>query len=125
MKIACNEDYGRITDIFSGCLLGGAVGDALGWPVEFMSMAEIRQRFGPEGIRDFAATEGGIGAITDDTQMPCSPPRGCCVSTGGPAGPLKSRTILQPSTGHTSVGCIHRGRCPWIPAFTVAWTATC
>ncbi len=30
---------------FLGCLLGGAVGDALGAPVEFMSLAEIRRRF--------------------------------------------------------------------------------
>jgi ADP-ribosyl-[dinitrogen reductase] hydrolase len=56
-------------DRFAGCLLGGAVGDALGWPVEFLSMVEIRKKFGPEGIRDFADTAGGIGAITDDTQM--------------------------------------------------------
>ena len=35
---------------FKGCLLGGAVGDALGAPVEFMSLAEIRRKFGPEGI---------------------------------------------------------------------------
>ncbi len=56
-------------DRYAGCLLGGAVGDALGWPVEFLSMAEIRRKFGPEGILDFADTAGGIGAITDDTQM--------------------------------------------------------
>ena len=34
---------------FRGCLLGGAVGDALGAPVEFMSLEEIRTRFGPRG----------------------------------------------------------------------------
>lgn len=52
-----------------GCLLGGAAGDALGAPVEFLSLAEIRQRFGPAGIRDYALAYGRIGAITDDTQM--------------------------------------------------------
>ena len=52
-----------------GCLLGGAVGDALGAPVEFMDIAQIRRRFGPDGIRDFAPAYGRIGAITDDTQM--------------------------------------------------------
>lgn len=56
-------------DKYSGCLLGGAVGDALGWPVEFLSLAEIRKKFGPEGIHDFAQTTGGFGAFTDDTQM--------------------------------------------------------
>ncbi len=52
-----------------GCLLGGAVGDALGAPVEFMTAAQITSRFGPGGIRDFAAAYGRTGAITDDTQM--------------------------------------------------------
>jgi ADP-ribosylglycohydrolase len=54
---------------YRGCLLGGAVGDALGAPVEFLSLDEIRARFGPEGIRDFAPAYGRAGAITDDTQM--------------------------------------------------------
>ena len=52
-----------------GCMLGGAVGDALGAPVEFHSLDEIFERFGPGGIRDFVPLSGVIGAITDDTQM--------------------------------------------------------
>ena len=52
-----------------GCLLGGAIGDALGAPVEFMRLTEIKSRFGPKGITDFAQAYGRIGAITDDTQM--------------------------------------------------------
>ena len=59
----------NMADKFTSCLLGGAVGDALGWPVEFLSMAEIRRKFGPDGIQDFVETAGGVGAITDDTQM--------------------------------------------------------
>jgi len=50
-------------------VVGGAVGDALGAPVEFMRLDEIRQQFGPSGIRDYAPTFGRLGAITDDTQM--------------------------------------------------------
>src|SRR5262245_51851449 len=49
-----------------GCLLGGAVGDALGAAVEFMSLTEIQRRFGEQGVLDFA---GRTAAITDDTQM--------------------------------------------------------
>jgi ADP-ribosylglycohydrolase len=56
-------------DRFRGCLLGGAVGDALGAPVEFMSHAEILDRFGPGGITGYAPAYGGLGRITDDTQM--------------------------------------------------------
>jgi len=58
------------TSRFRGCMLGGAVGDALGAPVEFMDLAEIRARFGPDGVRDMAPAYGRPGgAITDDTQM--------------------------------------------------------
>lgn len=56
-------------DRFRGCLLGGAAGDALGAPVEFLSLAQIRTKFGPAGIREFSPAYGRLGAITDDTQM--------------------------------------------------------
>ena len=56
-------------DRLEGRLLGGAVGDALGAPAEFLSLSEIRDRFGPEGIRSYAPAYGRLGAITDDTQM--------------------------------------------------------
>ena len=52
-----------------GCLLGGAVGDALGAPVEFLEWSSIEAKFGPQGIVDFAPAYGTTGAITDDTQM--------------------------------------------------------
>ena len=54
---------------YSGCLLGGAIGDALGAPVEFMRLADIVARFGPTGITQYAPAYGGLGTITDDTQM--------------------------------------------------------
>lgn len=59
----------RHLDRAKGCLLGGAVGDALGAAVEFMSWRQIAKRFGPLGIQDFAPAYGRLGAITDDTQM--------------------------------------------------------
>ncbi|MFN8018967.1 MAG: ADP-ribosylglycohydrolase family protein, partial [Acidimicrobiales bacterium] len=53
-----------------GCLLGGAIGDALGAPVEFLSIDEIRARVDPQGVRGFLPAYGrAAGAITDDTQM--------------------------------------------------------
>jgi len=54
---------------YLGCLLGGAIGDALGAPVEFMNRAEIIAHFGPQGITQYAPAYGGLGTITDDTQM--------------------------------------------------------
>lgn len=52
-----------------GCMLGGAVGDALGAPVEFLSLEHIRNQFGHNGISQYAPAYGRCGAITDDTQM--------------------------------------------------------
>ncbi|WP_372631870.1 ADP-ribosylglycohydrolase family protein [Gordonia jinghuaiqii] len=54
---------------YLGCLLGGAAGDALGAPVEFMSRTQILSAFGPDGIRQFEPAFGGTGTVTDDTQM--------------------------------------------------------
>lgn len=56
-------------DRIHGCLLGGACGDALGAPVEFMAHEEIVARYGPCGITQFDTAYGGIGLVTDDTQM--------------------------------------------------------
>ena len=58
----------REIDRFRGCLLGGAAGDALGYPVEFLTEAEIRRRFGARGITKYEL-HGGIAEISDDTQM--------------------------------------------------------
>jgi ADP-ribosylglycohydrolase len=52
-----------------GCLLGGAVGDALGAPVEFLSLDGIRARYGPDGLTDIVTGPDGVAPITDDTQM--------------------------------------------------------
>ena len=59
----------HIQDLYRGCLLGGAVGDALGAPVEFMSRGQIIQKFGLGGIQEYVPAFGKLGAITDDTQM--------------------------------------------------------
>jgi ADP-ribosylglycohydrolase len=56
-------------DRFIGCVLAGAVGDALGAPVEFNTIESIRERFGPAGTTGYAEEYGGRGTITDDTQM--------------------------------------------------------
>lgn len=53
---------------FLGCLLGGAVGDALGYPVEFLGEDSIRQKYGPEGIQTLAQA-GHPALVSDDTQM--------------------------------------------------------
>ena len=52
-----------------GCMVGGAVGDALGYAVEFKSWPQIRNIYGPEGIREFKLGPRGVALISDDTQM--------------------------------------------------------
>lgn len=56
-------------EFWRGVLLGGAVGDALGAPVEFWSLRDIRHEYGPDGVGAMLPFDGRIGAITDDTQM--------------------------------------------------------
>ena len=50
----------------SGCLFGLAYGDALGKPTEFLTVAEIQARYGPDGPRELT---GDPALVTDDTQM--------------------------------------------------------
>ena len=53
---------------FLGSMLGGAVGDALGYAVEFKGINEIRRIYGENGISDYKLTDG-VALISDDTQM--------------------------------------------------------
>jgi ADP-ribosyl-[dinitrogen reductase] hydrolase len=50
------------------CLIGGAVGDAFGYAVEFSDLSEIRKRFGERGIQAPAPQQGKL-VVSDDTQM--------------------------------------------------------
>lgn len=60
----------RHRDAIRGCLIGGAVGDALGYAVEFLDEAFIFQRYGPGGIQAYAPDPfSGKAVISDDTQM--------------------------------------------------------
>ncbi|ASU86037.1 ADP-ribosylglycohydrolase [Nocardiopsis gilva YIM 90087] len=49
--------------------MGGAIGDALGAPIEGIPIAQIREKYGPDGLTEYSPERVGVGAITDDTQM--------------------------------------------------------
>ena len=52
-----------------GCLVGGAVGDALGYAVEFEQWPYIRNTYGDKGITRYELAPNGKALISDDTQM--------------------------------------------------------
>lgn len=52
-----------------GCMVGGAVGDALGYAVEFSSWPQIHSRYGESGITRYELDRRGVAPISDDTQM--------------------------------------------------------
>lgn len=59
-----------VQDRIRGCLIGGAAGDALGYPVEFFSEQTLRERCGDGGIRQYLLDPvSGTARISDDTQM--------------------------------------------------------
>lgn len=58
----------RVKDQIRGCLMAGAAGDALGYPVEFMSREAILAHYGPAGITRLE-TRDGKALVSDDTQM--------------------------------------------------------
>ena len=55
-------------DKYRGCLVGGAVGDALGYAVEFLEDCRIFEKYGERGITEYSLVDG-VAPISDDTQM--------------------------------------------------------
>ena len=72
-EVIAGEQAERLRDRYRGCLLWGAVGDALGRAVETSPPSVVRARFGPDGPTRYQPwrgwTSGPVGTITDDTQL--------------------------------------------------------
>lgn len=68
-KLSEKEKNQILLDLVSGCIFGGAIGDALGYPVEFMKYKGIINEYGDEGITEFDLRHSGKAEISDDTQM--------------------------------------------------------
>lgn len=59
----------RNRDRALGCLVGGAVGDALGYAIEFEQWPYIHNTYGDKGIKRYELASNGKALISDDTQM--------------------------------------------------------
>ena len=55
-------------DAYRGCLLGLAVGDAMGYTVNSHSLAEIREDYGPNGLQGYDPVNG-YADVTSYTQL--------------------------------------------------------
>ena len=68
----------NLQDRIRGSLVGGAIGDALGYPIEFDRYDEILFRYGEKGLdcydvnsyySKYNASEDNVAVVSDDTQM--------------------------------------------------------
>lgn len=102
------------------CLLGGALGDALGASVEFRTLADIRAQHGPRGITAPHPAYGVDCPITDDTQMTVFTAEGLLRSMTGDAaraacGTAPSETAGGPRAGESDVvSCIGDAYVRWL-----------
>ena len=68
--MSINKELRNRLDFVRGSLIGGAAGDALGYPIEFDHYSQIIAKYGKQGITQYELTNG-VAEISDDTQM-CS-----------------------------------------------------
>lgn len=74
---------------YRGCLLGGATGDALGYPVEFLGEQAIQRQYGPDGIQTLDQA-GCPAPVSDDTQMTLFAAHGLLHAKRHNAAPVES-----------------------------------
>jgi ADP-ribosylglycohydrolase len=89
-----------------GSLLGAAVGDALGAPIAFEALEEIRGRFGPRGLQEPAAAFGRTGAVSAGTQLMLFTAEGLLLAAADPALAGRSGVVRS----------VHRACLRWLRA---------
>ncbi len=81
---------------FAGAIVGLAVGDALGYPTEFISREQILKRYGPDGVTDFEACfSHSPGTYADDTQMSLAVAKGLLAASGDDIDALMGEIAKQ------------------------------
>ncbi len=90
---------------YKGCLLGLAIGDALGAPVEFLSLDQIREKYGQKGIENYDYWDNyKPGSYTDETQLSLATAKGC----------LNAHLNLISKGESFSLKVIHRRYLEWL-----------
>lgn len=58
-------------EMFRGAMIGGACGDALGYPLQELSVCRIQHKYGPFGLRTLVRNGqcGNLAPVTGNTQM--------------------------------------------------------
>jgi poly(ADP-ribose) glycohydrolase ARH3 len=77
------DDRERKRDKFRGCMVGLAIGDALGAPVEFLAAEQIKEKHGR--VEGYVKSHNGrveLGHWTDDTTMALAVARGIIAAKG-------------------------------------------
>lgn len=133
-KVEAREKF---LDTYRGCLLGGAAGDALGYPIEFLSAEEIESKYGPSGIVAYSKSKSsGLALISDDTQMSLFTADGLLVGQtrlylrGISAQPRYYVYLAYLDWLETQRGIEHGERISWISEISDLWScrapgATC
>lgn len=102
---SCREvTVGPHADRVLGCLIGGAIGDAFGYPVEFLSLAQIRRAYGAAGIAAPDLDPDGRCVVSDDTQMTLFTVEGLVdglVSGGDPVEHFRQAYLAWYGTQHS------------------------
>ena len=99
---------------FQGAVVGSAIGDAMGCPTEFLSMAQITEKYGAQGVSDYVLFREEHGTrfapYTDDTQMAEAVSRGLLENhqqLDAAMNAIATRFIeweAQPQGGHRAPG---------------------
>ena len=97
-------------EMFRGAMIGGACGDALGYPLQELSVCRIQHKYGPFGLRTLVRNGqcGNLAPVTGNTQMDLATVDGCKeIGRSRRAVPRLYALVLQPDGGGTAARTAH------------------
>ncbi|MFB9558371.1 ADP-ribosylglycohydrolase family protein [Streptomyces roseoviridis] len=95
-------------------LLGLALGDAMGYPTEFLTMEQITATFGPWHKMEMPLSEGDVVRVTDDTQMTLAVGEALAEITTSPRETGGAWGALQPVTPAQVEAALRKHLVAWL-----------